>query len=118
MTTIPAEVVRDVFGHRDTRALLLHLHDRDEPQRYSDARKDLDIHPQQFERSLKRLEHHGLVGRILGDEADAAGRRPVYLETTAGGRFWAEHWHRFEAEVTADAARADDPESLLSDAVV
>lgn len=117
MTNIRAEVVRDVFGHADTRAILLFLDGETEPQRYSHVRKELGIHPQQFQRSVESLEHHGLVGRILRGEPDAAGRRAVFLETTAGGHFWAEHWRDFERSIEQDAAKASDPERLLSGAV-
>lgn len=110
-------MVREVFGHADTRALLLFLETQDEPCRYSHVRKELGIHPQQFQRSVERLEHHGMVGRILRGEPDAAGRRAVFLEATAGGRFWADHWRRFERDVEEDAAQAADPETLLSGAM-
>lgn len=117
MTSIQAEVVREVFGHADTRSLLLFLDDQEEACRYSHVRKELGIHPQQFQRSVERLEHHGMVGRILRGEPDAAGRRAVFLEATAGGHFWADHWRRFEREVKEDAAQVANPEDLLSGAV-
>lgn len=97
--------MRDVLAVRDTRRILLRLCEASEPVRYSTLRRDLDIHAQAFQRSLDKLEHHGMVGRRLRGKPNNLGHRNVYLEATGIGHFWAKRWMDWQA-ATAKAAKA------------
>ena len=113
VTEVSAEVVRDVFGNADTRAVLLLLDALDKPMQYSKVRVELGIHPEAFKRSLDRLEHHAMIGRILRGKPNNLGRRPCYLEATAIGRFWAEGWKDFQTRISAQAKRHHIPSQIL-----
>lgn len=87
----------DVFANSDARALLVLLAASAEPLQYSRVREQLGVHPQAFQRSLERLEHHGFVGRILKGAPNNLGYRSCFLEATATGRLWAKRAQQFEA---------------------
>ena len=80
---------------------------------YSKVRDELEIHPEAFKRSLDRLEHHAMIGRILSGKPNNLGRRPCYLEATAIGRFWAEGWKDFQTRISAEAKRRKIPKQVL-----
>lgn len=113
VTEVSAEVIRDVFGNADTRAVLLLLAKLELPMQYSKVREELSIHPEAFKRSLDRLEHHAMVGRILRGKPNNLGRRPCYLEATAIGRFWAEEWRDFQERLLAQAKARKVPAQLV-----
>lgn len=113
MTEISAELVREVFGNADTRVILLTLAHAKQPLQYSKLREQLDMHPQAFKRSLDRLEHHGLVGRIYRGKPNNLGRRAVFLEPTVLGSFWADQWKSFQKDVEKDATKRRIPRRLL-----
>lgn len=92
--TIPSGLLREVYGRDRVRDLLLLIKEH-EGIRYSEARRALDLHPQQFQRALDRLEKHGLVGL----KAPAALNNPeaerdyhVLLELTGLGDFCVDLW--------------------------
>jgi hypothetical protein len=113
VTDVSAEVVRDVFGNADTRAVLLLLDHLDKPMQYSKVRVELGIHPEAFKRSLDRLEHHAMIGRIVSGKPNNLGRRPCYLEATAIGHFWAEGWKDFQTRISAQAKKRHIPKHIL-----
>lgn len=113
VTSLPAGLVRNVFGDAATRGILLFLARMEAPWRYSAVREELDVHPQKFQRSLERLEHHALVGRIPDGPPDAAGRRVTLLEPTALGRFWAEQWSAFQEQVERAAEARGFPQGSV-----
>lgn len=99
--TIPPGLVRHVLGKERTLSLLTLLVDRDEPVRYSRARDALDLHPQQFQRTLDTLEEWGLVGlKAPADLNKPHAERDyyVFLELTELGRVCVELWHRINQE--------------------
>ena len=115
--TIPNALLRDVFGRQHTRALLLLLAGRSAPVRYSDARQELDLHPQQFQRTLDRLEELGLVGlRAPADLNKPHAKREyyVFLEATALGSFAAALWERINADFTRLARERNIPEEAVA----
>lgn len=114
--TIPSYLLRDVFGNEHARTLLLELTGEEEPVRYSEMRRRLDLHPQQFQRALDRLEDHGLVGLSAPDDPDkphAKRRYRVFLEPTGLGRFCTALWDRMNADFTRLAKEHEIPEERL-----
>lgn len=114
--TIPGFLLRDIFGNEHARALLLYLTAEGEPMRYADSRRQLGLHPQQFQRALDRLESHGLVGLRAPDDVDkdhAERSYPVFLEATALGAFCADLWERMNADFSRLAAEREIPEEAL-----
>lgn len=104
IVTIPVELVREVLGRDHPRHLLLHLAEAADPVRYSEARRDLGLHPQQFQRALDTLEENGLVGLEAPDDlnADDADRDYyVFLEPTGLGSLVADLWERMNQEFSA-----------------
>lgn len=102
--TIPARLLRDVFANEHARGLLLLLSEADEPIRYSDARRRLELHPQQFQRALDRLEDLGLLGlKAPADLNKEHAERDyyVFLELTGLGTFAAELWDRIDQGFTS-----------------
>lgn len=114
--TIPVSLLRDIFGHEHSRELLLLVTDRGSHVRYSEARDELGLHPQQFQRALDRLEEYGLIGlRAPADlnEPDAERNYYVFLESTALGRFAATLWERMNADFSELARERNIPEEAL-----
>lgn len=92
--TIPSGLLREVYGRDRVRDLLL-LIKHHEGIRYSEARRTLDLHPQQFQRALDRLETRGLVGMKAPaalNNPDAKRDYHVVLELTGLGEFCADLW--------------------------
>lgn len=118
--TIPPVILREVFGSEHPRALLLFLASREEPIRYSQARDELGLHPQQFQRALDRLEGFGLVGlKAPADLNDPEATRTyyVFLEPTSLGAFCAALWERINEDFSSLAREHDIPEEALAAAV-
>lgn len=115
--TMPSFLLRDIFGNEHARALLLHLAEQAEPIPYSESRRRLRLHPQQFQRALDQLESHGLVGLTAPDDIDkehAQRRYRVFLEPTALGTFCADLWERMNADYSQLAAEREIPEEALA----
>lgn len=110
MIGIPASVYREVLGDERARAALAHLRSQG-PAPYSvvrDAlRTALDIHDEQFERLVHRLEDEALVGRRASKptpEERKQHRYRVLLELTALGEYVADLIPRLD-EVASQVAR-------------
>lgn len=106
MTEMAERIVRHVLSDRHAWGVLEALADRSDEVRYSDLRRSLDMHPETFRQALEVLDRYALVGRILRGEPNNLGRRPVFLEATAGGRFWAEHWRAHLESLSNEAQEA------------
>lgn len=116
LVTIPAALLREVFGNDDARTLLLHITQLDKPVRYSEARERLGLHPQEFQRALDRLEDYGLVGlRAPADLNKPHAKRDyyVFLEPTVLGSFAASLWERMNANFAQLAKEHNIPEDAL-----
>ncbi len=90
--------MRDVFGNPRTITILMRLGDTKAPIRYSDLRKELGQHPQEFQRSIDRLQHHALIGYRSGGEVPAAaGKRSfiTLIELTGLGRAYVAYARTF-----------------------
>lgn len=115
--TIPARLLKDVFANEHARGLLLLLDQAEEPVRYSDARRSLDLHPQQFQRALDRLEDLGLLGmRAPADLNKGHAERDyyVFLELTGLGEFAADLWDRIDEGFSTLAREHGIPEQALA----
>lgn len=115
--TIPVPVLRDVLGRDHPRNLLLHVAESEDPPRYSAARRNLDLHPQQFQRALDTLEENGLVGLRAPDNlnSDHADRDyHVVLELTAMGALVADLWDRMNTAFSDLAQEHGVPEGALA----
>ncbi|MGQ0535087.1 MAG: hypothetical protein ACT4PT_03340 [Methanobacteriota archaeon] len=98
--TIPTPLLRDVFGNEHARTLLIMLTKRGQV-RYSAARDEMGLHPQEFQRALDRLEAYGLIGfRAPADVNKPHAKREyaVFVEATALGSFCADLWERMNAD--------------------
>ncbi len=115
--TIPILLLKEVLANDGARELLLLLENHKKPLRYSEARKMLGLHPQQFQRSLERLEDHGLVGIRAPSDLNKphAGRTYyIFLENTALGSFAAELWQRFNTNYAQLAKEHNLPENVIA----
>lgn len=97
--------------------MLLLLAQQDAPLRYSQARDEMGLYPQAFQRALDRLEQRGLVGlRAPADLNRPHAKRDyhIVLETTALGAFCASLWDRINADFTELARQRNIDESALA----
>lgn len=104
MTGLAERIVREVLSDRYAWTVLEALAAEEEEIQYSELRKRLDMHPQNFKQALERLDRYAMLGRSLRGEPNNLGRRPVFLEATAVGRFWSEHWRSHLGSLEVEAA--------------
>ena len=118
--TIPLSLHRNLFGNESRRSLLLALAREGAPVGYSEVRRRLALHPQQFQRSLDWLEDHGLVGLSAPadlEKSHAERSYRVYLEPTALGLFCAELGDKMNADFSRLADERNLPREVLTAAL-
>lgn len=118
--TIPSGLLRDILGRAHPRALLLALAEGEDPVRYSEARRELEMHPQQFQRALDALEDAGLLGLQAPDDLnrhDADRDYYVFLELTSIGRFCVALWERINEDYAALRQAHGIPDEALGASV-
>lgn len=117
MTTAIPEPFLRVLANPHARLLLLLLADQRKPIRYSEARRQLDLRPPEFQRALVLLEDSGLVLTRAPAENPRAPREKrrqvVFLEATHLGRFLGSYWPTMNREFEK-MAKATDLERVLA----
>lgn len=86
----------DVYASDSARLLMELLAKANEPVRYSEARRRVGAHPQDFQRSVELLESLALMGRRL-QSTRANDRYRVLLEATPTGKRVVDLFRSFEA---------------------
>jgi hypothetical protein len=86
---LPVSLVSEVLFREHPARLLQYLVGKGSAVRYSEARKEVDLRPQEFQRALEVLENHGLVEEkaVPKQQRPANDQRAiVLLEATLLGR--------------------------------
>lgn len=104
-------LMKDVFGNQKTADLLGLLAGAKAPLRYSDARRELALRPQEFQRALNALEAYALVQ--LRADRKVSPKNAVFLEATLLGRILAEARAKMDKDVAALAKRHGVPKQAL-----
>lgn len=95
--------MKDVFGSERASGLLRLLAEAKHGVRYSEARRDLGLRPQEFQRALDTLESYALVE--LRTASESSPRNAVFLEATILGKILAEARMKMEKDVATLARR-------------
>jgi hypothetical protein len=91
MPDVPAPLIKNVFGNEHARALLLLLEGSRTPIRYSHAREQLDLQPEEFRRALKALQDFSMV-QYRAPRISDAPKNAVFIELSIMGRLFADLW--------------------------